>query len=85
MPSAYDIAANHYDRPTKDDGKQQHGLRYSRHASAILSFFVRHRIALRANIDETTTSSFITVEGEEVNQDGRSWKTSIRTAAHCWL
>ncbi len=38
--------------------------------------------ALCANIDETTTSSFITVEGKEVIQDGRLWKTSSRTAAY---
>ncbi len=39
-------------------------------------------ISLCANIDETTTSSFITVEGKEVIQDGRLWKTSSRTAAY---
>jgi hypothetical protein len=39
------------------------------------------RESLCANIDETTSSSFITVEGKEEDQDGRSWKTAREPAA----
>ena len=37
--------------------------------------------ALCANIDETTASPFITVEGTEVDKDGRSWKRAATLAA----
>ena len=37
--------------------------------------------ALCANIDETTASSFITVEGQEANKDGRSWNGTTTLAA----
>ena len=36
----------------------------------ILSRMWREQCALRVKIDETTTSSFITVEGKEVEDDG---------------
>jgi hypothetical protein len=49
--------------------------------------FMQHGVDIRfggplcANIDETTASPFITVEGTEVNKDGRSWKRAAFLAA----
>lgn len=51
MTTAHDLAAEHYERPGRDDGKgQRHGLRYSIHAGSILEFFVQHRIALASQL-----------------------------------
>ena len=60
MPDAFNIAANYYERPTRDDGKQRHGLRYSKHASAILHFFVQHRIALASHVQHFRPDLFTT-------------------------
>ena len=61
MPRAFDIAANYYERPTRDDGKEQrHGLRYSKYASQILHFFVRHRIALASHMQRFRPDLFTT-------------------------
>jgi hypothetical protein len=49
MPTAFDIAGREYERPTKESSERS-GLRYSKYAAEILTFFVQHRIALASHL-----------------------------------